>query len=66
MSKLHAEATFLDEHGERVQKPMEFVKWYKRVFGWVSKHTPLWHEYKSYRITERVAIAIQEGWELEP
>ena len=63
-SKLYAEATFLDDHGEVVQKPMEFVKWYKRVFGWASQRTPLWHQYKSYRITERVASAIQEGWEL--
>jgi len=66
MSNLVARASYFDERGRTVEKPIEFVKWYKRAFKWVRDRTPLWHRYESYRITERVAQAVKDGWELVP
>jgi len=52
--------------GKTVDHPEEFVKWGKKVMQWVRKQTPLWHTYKTYRITPSVDEAIKRGVELVP
>ena len=54
------------ETGRIVDHPEEFVKWGKKVIQWLRKQTPLWHDYKTYRITPLVAEAIKRGVELVP
>jgi hypothetical protein len=66
MCNLNAYPSYLDDAGNQVEKPIEFVKWYKRVMKHARDMTPKWHRYKTYRITERVAQAVEEGWELVP
>jgi hypothetical protein len=46
---------------EMIDKPEGFVNWAKKVFQWVYKVTPEWHQYKTYRISKRVKQAIKEG-----
>jgi hypothetical protein len=58
--------TISPDTGRTVDHPEEFVKWGKKVMQWVRKQTPLWHEYKTYRITPRVAEATKRGVELVP
>ena len=54
-------------HSSMVAKPEEFVSWAKKVFQWVYKATPCWHEYKSYRVSKRVKESIlDEGLEIVP
>ncbi|HTV21585.1 MAG TPA: hypothetical protein VMG12_23010 [Polyangiaceae bacterium] len=66
MCNLSAYPSFLDDAGNQVEKPVEFVKWYKKVMKHARDITPQWHRFKTYRITERVAQAVGEGWELVP
>jgi len=49
-----------------VRKPEPFIKWAQRVFRWVRRATPKWHQYKTYRITEKVAAELERGLELVP
>lgn len=61
----HLEALTEDGKGLR-RKPDEFCKWAQSVAKWVRRNTPQWHQYKSYRITGKVADAMTEGIELVP
>lgn len=62
LSNLAAYWDRLDEAGTRiVPKDPEFVKWGKKVFAWVRRHTPDWHEYKSYRASTQVKEAFLNG-----
>jgi hypothetical protein len=47
-------------------RPDEFVKWGKKIFAWLRNQTPEWHQYKTYRITGKVADAIKSGLEIVP
>ena len=38
----------------------------RRVFAWLRRHTPHWHEYQGYRVTERAAHATLGGLLLVP
>jgi hypothetical protein len=58
--------TISPDTGRSVDQPEDFVKWGKKVMQWVRKQTPLWHMYKTYRITPRVGEAIKRGVELLP
>jgi hypothetical protein len=61
-SNLAAYWTCLDEtQSTMVDKTEDFVRWGKKVFGWVRKHTPEWHGNKGYRATKRVKDSIEEG-----
>jgi hypothetical protein len=44
-----------------VDKPADFVKWGKKIFRWVQKSTPEFHQHKHCRITSRVAEAIRSN-----
>lgn len=66
MCNLSAHPSYLDDAGNQVEKPIEFVKWYKKVMKHARDITPEWHRFKTYRITERVAQAVRDGWELVP
>lgn len=46
------------------KKNDEFVTWAKTVIARARKSTPKWHQYKTYRISEGVAKAIENGLEL--
>jgi hypothetical protein len=48
------------------QAPAAVVAWMRRVFGWLRRATPQWHEYKSYRVTELAAQAAIRGLALVP
>jgi hypothetical protein len=47
-----------------IAKNDEFTSWANSVVSHVRKRTPKWHEYKTYRITNRVAEAVENGLEL--
>jgi hypothetical protein len=49
-----------------IAKPDDFISWTKSVMLHIKKMTPKWHQYKSYRLTERVAEAMKNGLELVP
>jgi hypothetical protein len=59
-----------DEHDPEcqylVRRPEAFIKWVQRVFAWIRRDTPKWHQYKGYRVTERVAEEIAKGLEIVP
>lgn len=66
-SHISGDWTVLSEDKKSVlDQPEEFVKWGKTVLGWVRKHTPEWHQYKTYRVTNKVAGAIKSGLEIVP
>jgi hypothetical protein len=48
------------------QAPAAVAAWMRRVFGWLRRATPHWHEYKSYRVTELAAKAALDGLLLVP
>jgi hypothetical protein len=47
-----------------VAKQTEFTAWATSIVSSVRKKTPQWHKYKSYRISNRVADALEQGLEL--
>jgi hypothetical protein len=42
-----------------VEKPAEFIKWAKKVMGWVGKATP--RKVRDRRGSERIALAVDHG-----
>jgi len=48
------------------QAPAVVAAWMRRVFGWLRRATPHWHEYKSYRVTVLAAKAALDGLLLVP
>jgi hypothetical protein len=48
------------------QAPAEICAWMRRVFAWLRRNTPHWHEYETYRVTEQAARAALEGLALVP
>jgi hypothetical protein len=48
------------------QAPATVAAWMRRVFGWLRRATPHWHEHKNYRVTELAAQAALGGLELVP
>lgn len=46
--------------------PEGFVKWMRRVMGWLRRATPDWHEYESYRVSKKAAQAAMNGLVLVP
>jgi hypothetical protein len=62
LGHLHAYWAFVnDEASGYVNKDPAFVKWGKRVFQWIRRKTPEWHQYKSYRATKRVKESVDMG-----
>ncbi len=47
-----------------VDQKEEFISWVNKVFTFVRKSTPEFHQYKSYRISKRVIEAKQYGLDL--
>ncbi len=48
------------------QAPVAVAAWMRRVFGWLRRATPHWHEYDAYRVTELAAQAALGGLSLVP
>lgn len=48
------------------QAPAEVSAWMRRVFAWLRRNTPHWHEYEGYRATEQAARAALDGLALVP
>ena len=48
------------------QAPAPVAAWMRRVFGWLRRATPQWHEYERYRATELAAQAAIGGLVLVP
>jgi hypothetical protein len=46
--------------------PPAIAKWMRRVFAWLRRVTPQWHEYRGYRVTELAAKAALDGLSLVP
>jgi hypothetical protein len=46
--------------------PAEVAAWMRRVFAWLRRATPHWHEYEGYRVSERAAQAALAGLTLVP
>jgi hypothetical protein len=46
--------------------PTSVAAWMRRVFGWLRRATPHWHEYPGYRVTDRAAEAALAGLVLTP
>jgi hypothetical protein len=46
--------------------PAAVAAWMRRVFGWLRRAAPHWHDYESYRVTERAAQATFAGVSLVP
>jgi hypothetical protein len=44
----------------------EISAWMRRVFAWLRRNTPHWHEYVGYRVTEQAAWAALDGLSLVP
>jgi hypothetical protein len=61
MSNLCTTRSYYDDGKKLIYKPDEFVKWGKKVFSWVRKETPEFHQYKTYRLTLRVAEAVRNN-----
>ena len=61
MSNLCAHRSYYNDEKKLVHKPNDFVKWSKKVFDWVRKATPEFHQYRTYRLTPRVAEAIRNN-----
>jgi hypothetical protein len=58
---ISAYVDMLDANKKLVAKSDEFTLWAKKIISHARKKTPKWHEYKTYRITERVDEALREG-----
>jgi hypothetical protein len=48
------------------EAPAPVAAWMRRVFGWLRRSAPHWHEYRSYRVTELAAQAAIGGLNLVP
>ena len=48
------------------QASSEVAAWVRRVFGWLRRATPHWHEYEAYRVTELAAREALGGLSLVP
>jgi hypothetical protein len=48
------------------EAPAAVAVWMRRVFGWLRRTTPHWHEYERYRVTEFAAQAALGGLSLVP
>ena len=48
------------------QAPANVAAWMRRVFGWLRRSAPHWHEYQRYRVTELAAKAALDGQLLVP
>jgi hypothetical protein len=48
------------------QAPAEVAAWMQRVFGWLRRASPHWHEYPGYRVTDLAAEAALDGLLLVP
>lgn len=46
--------------------PAMVAAWMRRVFGWLRRAAPHWHEYESYRVTELAAQEALGGLALVP
>ena len=61
-SNLHAYWSYPDDAATTmIQKPEAFCKWARKVFAWVRRRTPDWHEYRRYRVSSTVKSAIAAG-----
>jgi hypothetical protein len=49
-----------------LDRPAEFVRWGRKVLGWVRRQAPEWHQYRGYRVTTKVAEAIKSGLQIVP
>jgi hypothetical protein len=48
------------------EAPAVVAAWMRRVFGWLRRAAPHWHEYEGYRVTELAAQAALGGLSLVP
>lgn len=48
------------------QATEKVATWMRRVFAWLRRTTPHWHEYEKYRVTEQAAQAALGGLVLVP
>jgi hypothetical protein len=48
------------------EAPAAVAAWMRRVFGWLRRVAPHWHEYEGYRVTELAARAAIDGLSLVP
>jgi hypothetical protein len=48
------------------EAPAAVAGWMRRVFGWLRRAAPHWHEYDAYRVTELAANAALDGLSLVP
>ena len=53
--------SYVDDQKRVIHKSDAFIKWSKKVFAWVRKATPEFHQYRTYRLTPRVAEAIRNN-----
>lgn len=58
---------FLDKSQNVIRNhPDPFVKWIRRVMGWLRRSTPEWHRYRGYRVTKAAAQEALSGLSLVP
>jgi hypothetical protein len=66
-SNASARTYYVDAARQVVQKmPEPFMRWLKKVMGWIRRATPEWHEYRGYRVTRQAAAAASAGLILVP
>jgi hypothetical protein len=53
-----------DDQSRILDQPAAYIRWGKKVLAWVRKQTP--QTYNHYRVTSKVAEAIQSGLQIVP
>jgi hypothetical protein len=54
----------LDDDNTVIDKPIEFVRWGRKVMQWVRRAAPNWHRFKQHRITPKAEAARDAGMEM--
>ncbi|MEJ7598239.1 MAG: hypothetical protein WKG01_10045 [Kofleriaceae bacterium] len=54
----------LDDDHAVTDKPIEFIRWGKKVMQWVRRTAPNWYRFKQHRITPKAEAARDAGMEM--